>query len=1311
MKKKWLTAAIGAFVCSLTLGTALLFAPTDSADAANDQVLFSEEFTASSLDGSVWTATGDVSVVSTADSNNSDTLADWTATGAEISGETATISGGGYVYMPVSSNYTLTFNSTRSTTGAALAADDRSLLIGVNVQDPASYMSGAWVWGSANQNSNLFIDGVQNNDCTVGSWYAQDGVMTLTVADGRATLSHATHGISYQNFSVGTSGYVSFYVPSGAGDATLTNVSYVDNTAVATDNYKVAIGTQGGTLTTSNTVVPGYDARLGWDGATVLEYAVDLTGLGDATFTTALGDLSIVVTPDAGRYLLTMYDGDTAMELSSGNTNPSFVVDNKVFTFTARQNGGFSVNFNGVTYTANGAATSSPYGAIKFSVSEGADSAILIDDISLTVDEWDRTTVSAPVETTGFNGWTHSAGTDVSASTSVALASGEKIATAATYSDYVLKFTVANSAGSGYAHYNLYFKSSSATTPDGYKGIFANGQGTCQNNAGGQLNSANYNGSNTWFGQTGNYTLTVSNGEMSLYSDKFAGYVWNFTAGTEDRTYSIGTEAGYIVFEATGDVTISDVSLTYTTQVTDTNVYHTFEDESGKLYYAAPAQTGDTVAFASIAPVSGPKKTGYTFAGWAKDGVAVGETVANTADATYKPTYLLGEMNMISASLDGDIGLNFYMTLPAEILADSAAKVVFTIGDEVQEVAVNSTGKYTARVAAQDYDKDIVMTISTTAGEAMTYTSSVKAYMEAVLASTNENHVAVQPLAQAMLNYGAAAQDYFAEKTDVTVNNAEITAEVLGEHKPVLTSNVVDEGLEILGPTLMLESKTTLRFYFIAQDVSAVACSVDGVSATPKAKTSTDGTVTWHYVEVADIAVQDLDEVHTIKVGSYEMSISALGYVWMALYTNETIEAQPAAYLNAVRTFYLCNVAAEDYFNPSAEAAATPASYWDDDSTLIGTDAGQFDFVLALNGEEGRDAKILQLTDIQIIDSTQQRYVGRLGESATKFWHPRFLYENAFKYMREAVEKADPDLIVLSGDNTYGQFDDNGTMVKALIKEMDSYEIPWTLTWGNHDQESYLGTDWIISQYQASEYCRFSSNDGGITGSGNFTVGIVQNDTVKTAVFCVDSNGKSAVAETHPDYGCAQDKVLFTTEGIQADQITWISNELSAFKTAYGEIESIGFTHHPLYGQKLGLVENHGYAPDGKYWLSYGGVANNYEYAASVGEGNLDSEGALPSISGNGDFGAVYYEPKWTDKDLALHEASKAGGLVGWFYGHIHTNSASVLYDGVRYTNGLKVGTYDAFQADNVGGTLINMGSGMSVQHLYTDYVAAYPTV
>ena len=113
------------------------------------------------------------------------------------------------------------------------------------------------------------------------------------------------------------------------------------------------------------------------------------------------------------------------------------------------------------------------------------------------------------------------------------------------------------------------------------------------------------------------------------------------------------------------------------------------------------------------------------------------------------------------------------------------------------------------------------------------------------------------------------------------------------------------------------------------------------------------------------------------------------------------------------------------------------------------------DYVIEI--EEGRDAIVLQLTDTQIIDAAQAR-PNRVHDPV--FWATDQVEERCYDYITEIIGATNPDLIILTGDIVYGEFDDSGTALISFIKFMEGFRIPWAPVFGNHDNESEKGVDW-----------------------------------------------------------------------------------------------------------------------------------------------------------------------------------------------------------------------------------------------------------
>ncbi len=119
----------------------------------------------------------------------------------------------------------------------------------------------------------------------------------------------------------------------------------------------------------------------------------------------------------------------------------------------------------------------------------------------------------------------------------------------------------------------------------------------------------------------------------------------------------------------------------------------------------------------------------------------------------------------------------------------------------------------------------------------------------------------------------------------------------------------------------------------------------------------------------------------------------------------------------------------------------------------------------------GRDPVVLQLTDTQIIDAAQERE-GRGGVDRI-FWATDQMEERCFDYLTEIIQETKPDFIIITGDVIYGEFDDNGSVWTRFINFMESFQIPWSPVFGNHDNENKMGVDWQCEQLEKAQYCQF----------------------------------------------------------------------------------------------------------------------------------------------------------------------------------------------------------------------------------------------
>ena len=95
-------------------------------------------------------------------------------------------------------------------------------------------------------------------------------------------------------------------------------------------------------------------------------------------------------------------------------------------------------------------------------------------------------------------------------------------------------------------------------------------------------------------------------------------------------------------------------------------------------------------------------------------------------------------------------------------------------------------------------------------------------------------------------------------------------------------------------------------------------------------------------------------------------------------------------------------------------------------------------------------------------------------------------------------------------------------------------------------------------------------------------------------------------------------------------------------------------------------------------------------------QGDPQDFGALKEKGGiKGPFDVVEVDGKSFLSQL------KQFGVDSTFVGHSHCVSTSIVYEGIRWTFGLKTGEYDRFLQDETGGTLITIkGDALQVKHL-----------
>jgi len=308
-----------------------------------------------------------------------------------------------------------------------------------------------------------------------------------------------------------------------------------------------------------------------------------------------------------------------------------------------------------------------------------------------------------------------------------------------------------------------------------------------------------------------------------------------------------------------------------------------------------PAETVDATVTSSITTEATPDAEGvrtYTATAVYND-----KTFTDTKEETIPKTSCFTKHSL---TLAGDIGVNFYIDyLNADDVAAGKVRVDFvcngkncsvTVGTDTTEVEGRQLYKATCYVSAAEMKDDITATLYIDNVETCTDHYTVRQYADVILNGDFDQKD--KDVVGAMLNYGAMAQKQFDHNTDylanagvtgydlVVLTPAEI--EALGSSLPnsADTADALSAyGVKYYGCSLLLRSKTTLRFYFEKTDATkfdAANFKIDG--NTVEVNNYGDGS-RYVYIEVTNIAAPDLAATHKVAVGNVEIgNVSPLNY-------------------------------------------------------------------------------------------------------------------------------------------------------------------------------------------------------------------------------------------------------------------------------------------------------------------------------------------------------------------------------------------------------------------------------------------------
>ncbi len=254
---------------------------------------------------------------------------------------------------------------------------------------------------------------------------------------------------------------------------------------------------------------------------------------------------------------------------------------------------------------------------------------------------------------------------------------------------------------------------------------------------------------------------------------------------------------------------------------------------------------------------------------------------------------------------------------------------------------------------------------------------------------------------------------------------------------------------------------------------------------------------------------------------------------------------------------------------------------------------------------------------------------------------------DTLRFMADAVAKIKPDLIVFTGDQLdvvglWGKGDKAKVNVKTAIKRLfgvfEKFDIPYVLTFGNHDCETGVSNEEQAKIYAEFKNCIcFDDFDDGRPDAATFNVPVLSSDSSKVALnfYIMDSHTKTS--------GVGY-------EGVNDAQLEWYKNVGESLKKENDgkAVPSMVFQHIPVSN----IMELFKEVKKGSKGAQCDYVKGNSRYWV------LDDEKVFDKFS----YGET---PSMTLGTKQFDTMKAEGDVFAMYFGHDHYNSFAGKVNGI----------------------------------------------
>ncbi|UYO96802.1 metallophosphoesterase family protein [Microbacterium sp. M28] len=260
--------------------------------------------------------------------------------------------------------------------------------------------------------------------------------------------------------------------------------------------------------------------------------------------------------------------------------------------------------------------------------------------------------------------------------------------------------------------------------------------------------------------------------------------------------------------------------------------------------------------------------------------------------------------------------------------------------------------------------------------------------------------------------------------------------------------------------------------------------------------------------------------------------------------------------------------------------------------------------------------------------------------------------------MEKVLDQEKPDFVVINGDVITGGCETRLAVKQAInnvVWPMESRGIPWAVTYGNHDEDSFSasGVDeaGMLAMYRSYEYNMNAENIEGVTGTSNTIVSIgstAKKNRDAFTLWLMDSGRYAPGAINGQDFAGYP-----TWDWLRMDQVAWYREQSQRLEKHRGrKVPGLMFLHIALWEHRF---------------MWWGGVDTRTAADAARGKARHGIVGERNEDECPGPFNSGMYN--------AILER---GDVKGVFVGHDHINDYVGDYYGVMlgYAPGTGFGAY-----------------------------------